>query len=1003
MSLPALAAWNVRGFNNPNKAKMCKDFIASFNLKLLGILEAKIHPSVHQDPWFHNSRVLFDNEMCCDNFTCSNPGRIWVKWDFSHLSFNPSFISSQVIHGLVQAGSIPPFYLSVVYAANELGDRRSLWDDLLNLSVDEKAGGNLLTADRLGELNNFIFEAGVHDLASVGLFFTWFNQRADNPIHIKLDRMLVNSAFLDLFPTAYYRVTEHLGSDHSPLILSVDASPIVFFYDCLKRLKMAVKSKRWSSSNFISNGILEFKNRQYQLLSDIQSDPLNPTLNASLKETNDDLASFQSAWYSWIAQRAKAYWLSLGEDDLGFLYIKIRARKNRNMIKELVGPSGLISSHDELAASLISHFKGLYNMGSPPCENSFNIMAGSQIPHDLIHGLTQPVSDEEIKNVVFAGKATSAPGPDGFSFGFYQKTWHIIGFHLCRAVRHFFTTGVMPKVSKATAITLIPKGTHSNAISDFRPISLCNVFYKIVAKILANRLKPILPFIIHESQSGFISKRCSTDNIILASEILREFKGNHKYFCAKLDIKKAFDSVSRTFLINRLRQKGFPEVFIKWIHGCIGEVHFSVCLNGVLEGFFPSKSGLRQGCPLSPLLFCIVMDALSSCLDANEDFVGIRIKNLNINHLMYADDLLVFGLADLDNVSSLNGILKTFADASGLHINPLKSSLIISRNLHSDTGFANTLGISRVEDFITYLGIPISTTRLKFSHFQPLLSRISTLLAGWKVKFLSFAVNILPSILLSVHSRSNLSFLWDPWCKGKAIADLYYSAALENSKVNDFIVENRWELPFSIPYVIRAGILEINILGDKPVISWEGSPSPPSKKVLNAFYGHLDNVIWHKFVWHKRHALRLDGGKIMRCLKNYSAGFLLNAPFAAFPLAWRLAFWSCWSNQFSFLRSPRENLSCQFFCLISVADACGDIVGFAGQIRFDQDQFFVLMENGIFGTMMIMDYIYPATLDGLLATRSSCVLIIFTVMVLLATSAFVGLSFSVPGVYCFVM
>ncbi|PKU84192.1 hypothetical protein MA16_Dca002704 [Dendrobium catenatum] len=114
--------------------------------------------------------------------------------------------------------------------------------------------------------------------------------------------------------------------------------------------------------------------------------------------------------------------------------------------------------------------------------------------------------------------------------------------------------------------------------------------------------------------------------------------------------------------------------------------------------------------------------------------------------------------------------------------------------------------------------------------------------------------------------------------------------------------------------------------------------------------------------------LRLDGGKIMRCLKNYSAGFLLNA-----------------------------------FCLISVADACGDIVGFAGQIRFDQDQFFVLMENGIFGTMMIMDYIYPATLDGLLATRSSCVLIIFTVMVLLATSAFVGLSFSVPGVYCFVM
>lgn len=102
-----------------------------------------------------------------------------------------------------------------------------------------------------------------------------------------------------------------------------------------------------------------------------------------------------------------------------------------------------------------------------------------------------------------------------------------------------FISSIMPKGAKATAITLIPKGTHSNSISNFRPISLCNVFYKIMAKIMANRMKPILPFIIHESQLGFISKRCSTDNIILTSEVLREFKDMHKYFCAKLDIKKA--------------------------------------------------------------------------------------------------------------------------------------------------------------------------------------------------------------------------------------------------------------------------------------------------------------------------------------------------------------------------------------------------------------------------------------------------------------------------------
>ncbi|XP_020699884.1 uncharacterized protein LOC110112129 [Dendrobium catenatum] len=125
----------------------------------------------------------------------------------------------------------------------------------------------------------------------------------------------------------------------------------------------------------------------------------------------------------------------------------------------------------------------------------------------------------------------------------------------------------------------------------------------------------------------------------------------------------------------------------------------------------------------------------------------------------------------------------------------------------------------------------------------------------WKL-LCNVAANIVPFISLSVHRRCNLSFLWDPWCKGKALADLFFSTALDKLKVNDVIVENRWELPLFIPNVIRDEILEINILGDQPVIFWEGSPTPSPKKVLSAFYGHLDNVIWCKYVWHKRHALR---------------------------------------------------------------------------------------------------------------------------------------------------
>ncbi|PKU76817.1 Putative ribonuclease H protein [Dendrobium catenatum] len=212
-------------------------------------------------------------------------------------------------------------------------------------------------------------------------------------------------------------------------------------------------------------------------------------------------------------------------------------------------------------------------------------------------------------------------------------------------------------------------------------------------------------------------------------------------FCAKLDIKKAFDSISREFIIARLLQKGFPQPFVNWIKGCITDVHFSICLNGSLEGFFNSSSGLRQGCPLSPLLFCIAMDGLSNILTDpaySHNFKGINCKDFYINHLMYADDLLVMGESSKGNANKLKTCLQHFATVSGLHINPSKSAIIFSSNDPTNQTICEELGIYNINLHLTYLGIPISPKRLKASHFQPLLSKITALLAGWKNKFLSF-------------------------------------------------------------------------------------------------------------------------------------------------------------------------------------------------------------------------------------------------------------------------
>ncbi|PKU87848.1 putative mitochondrial protein [Dendrobium catenatum] len=296
----------------------------------------------------------------------------------------------------------------------------------------------------------------------------------------------------------------------------------------------------------------------------------------------------------------------------------------------------------------------------------------------------------------------------------------------------------MPMGIKSTALALIPKTKHAASFADFRPIAHCNVIYKIVSKIIANRLKPIMPSIVKNTQSGFIKTRISTDNIILAQEILSyAAKGKKNVFCAKFDIRKAFDTVSREFILARLHQKGFPAVFINWVKNCIIDVNFLIVIKGALDGFFPSSAGLRQGCPLSPYLFCIAMDAFSSILD-NNIFIGVQYKNFKLSHLLYADDLLVFGEASTANYTHLMNAINCFTNSTGLHINLDKSSIILPKHLTSADDISSYLGLTS-RDLVTYLGVPISFRRLKISDIYPLLDDIIRKLSGWNAKLLSFA------------------------------------------------------------------------------------------------------------------------------------------------------------------------------------------------------------------------------------------------------------------------
>ncbi|XP_077232161.1 uncharacterized protein LOC143866893 [Tasmannia lanceolata] len=651
--------------------------------------------------------------------------------------------SYQYIHGEVQfLQTNIKFLLTAVYAANAGGERRNLWTQLIRM-----ASAISMPWIVAGDFNCYLA-----DLRAFGHTLSWNNNSGIGDLKFwMLDRALGNDEWFASFPNSSAEYKNPGLSDHSPIVIRLQPSassggkPFRFFNMWLRDTSIFELVERAWAKEIRGNPMFKLCKK----LQEVAANPANAALKQEEISTKIEFTATAKMEESMLHQKSRVSWLNLGDSNNSFFYSAMNMRRNQNSIQGITRSDGQITTDSkEIEETLISYFKDILPTQLGRTEETTYIVPDpvTTLNNELICDLLLAFTEEEICITIDAMDDNKAPGPDGFNGAFFKSFWYLIGKETVAAIQYFFVTDNLLPTLNTSFISLIPKCNNASTPDQYRPISLCNHVYKVITKLMANRMREVMHRIINPSQSAFIKGRLIQENVLLTHDICHKFhrKSNVKSMCVKIDLKKAYDNVCHRSLVQFLRKLRFPDIWCKWILQCISTPSFSILINGSPRGFFRSSNGLRQGDPISPLLFCVVMEMLS-CILYRPQMEG-RISspfargNYCINHLFFADDVMLFADANLSNAAGLTQCLLEFKVCSGLEASLNKSEIFFS-----GIPPQQRVQISSVMSFcegvlpVRYLGLPLVTTRLTKGDCQPLISRIRNKIALWSNKNLSRA------------------------------------------------------------------------------------------------------------------------------------------------------------------------------------------------------------------------------------------------------------------------
>ncbi|XP_062100345.1 uncharacterized protein LOC133806236 [Humulus lupulus] len=712
-------------------------------------------------------------------------GRILLIWKAHLVKIDILQESDQLLHSRVcLLGRSHDYCISIVYGSNHLETRKVLWYDLSTVqrpvkpwiilgdfnvvfNVDDRLGGRPISVKEMEDARQWLDLGEAAEMKSLGPAYTWSNKQDGGArIFSKLDRVFSNESWSDTFPLAAAVAQWDVVSDHCFLLIKqvdfrrsgvkpfrfynmwadnakfretdlsswnalLEGQGLVKLVGKLTRLKHILKKFNWRSMGDVVCNYEESKNKFQLAQAALHSDPMNAFLLDKERVAQLDYSKHETTYASFIRQKSKITWLRFGDENSSFFML-----------------------HFKNHLGYASRFTGRID---PSC-----IGHGPVLNFDDQMKLIKSLTLQDVRLALFGIHSVKIPGPDGYGAGFFKTLWKDICKEVSMAVLDFFETGRIPHLLNDTLISLISKVDHPSLASDIRLIACCNTIYKCISKMLSNWLAIVLYSLINLNQGAFIKHRSLAYNVLIFQDLIKGYnrKNSSPRRTMKLDLSKAYDTIDWDFLENLLNTLFFPSQFIKLIMVCLQGSSYSLVLNGRIQGHFKGGKGLRQGDPISPLLFVIVMEYLTRLLIKASKENRFRFhpmcKSLNRISLYFADDLILFCKGTSSSVQVIREVFSEFSISSGLKINYSK---IYIGGVPAEIK-ARILVCSKLNEgvfLLKYLGVPLRPTKWKATDWDSLWDHVLKHDSScyWQ-KLISFCSSISRSTLEAVVIKGKL-------------------------------------------------------------------------------------------------------------------------------------------------------------------------------------------------------------------------------------------------------